>query len=128
MEKRKIQEILSPVDDAENASREKKVRAQFWPVFRKALRQLPFGQDVAASYYCAMDMETPHRVRMTLLAALAYFVMPFDLIPDFLMVAGFTDDMAVFGAVLATMRSHITPAHRLAAERALVDLEEKTDA
>lgn len=128
MEKRKIQEILAPVDEAENASREKKVRANFWPVFRKALRQLPYGQEVAASYYCAMDMQTPHRVRMTLLAALAYFIMPLDLIPDFLAVAGFTDDMAVLGAVLATMRSHITPAHRLAAERALQDINEKSDA
>lgn len=119
MKDRKIQEILAPVSDAENQSREEKVRDGFWPVFRKALRQLPFGRDVAASYYCALDPQTPTRVRMTLLAALAYFVMPLDGIPDFLMFVGFTDDIAVLGAVMATLRGHITPAHRLAADRAL---------
>lgn len=121
MKERKIQEILAPVSDAENQSREQKVREGFWPVFRKALRQLPFGRDVAASYYCALDPKTPTRVRMTLLAALAYFVMPLDGIPDFLFVVGFTDDIAVLGAVMATLSSHITSAHRLAADRALDD-------
>ena len=50
---------------------------------RKAARQVPFMEDVVAGYYCALDPSTPAKVRATLLAALAYFVLPLDTIPDF---------------------------------------------
>ncbi len=50
-----------------------------------------------------------------------YFVLPFDAIPDMLAGIGFTDDMAVLMAALTAVRSHITPAHRLAARKALAE-------
>ena len=40
------------------------------------------------------------RVRGILLAALAYFVLPFDAIPDLLAVVGFSDDIAVLAAAM----------------------------
>lgn len=117
----KIGEILAPVDDRENRRREERVRRRFWATAKKAARQIPFMEDVVAGYYCALDPRTPTRVRGILLAALAYFVLPFDFIPDFLVGLGFTDDIGVLMAALAAIRSNITPAHRLAARRALED-------
>ena len=53
-----------------------------------------------------------------LLAALAYFVLPFDFIPDMLPMLGFTDDAAVLAAAIKMVAAHITSEHREAARRA----------
>ena len=115
----KYGEILLPGDEETQSRREETVRARFWPTFRKAIRQIPFAREVAAGFYCALDPQTPARVRGILLAALAYFVMPFDIIPDFFAVIGFTDDAAVLTAAFAMVAGHIRPQHYDAADRAL---------
>ena len=73
-------EILGPEDAGR---KEERVRANFWPTVRRALRAIPFMEDVAAAYYAMLDPTTPTAARLTLIAALAYFVTPFDIIPDF---------------------------------------------
>ena len=123
MENVKIGEILAPVGQKENSRREETVRRKFWRKAKKAARNVPFMEDVVAGYYCALDRDTPTRVRGVLLAALFYFILPLDTIPDFLAAFGFTDDVAVLAAALSAVRAHITPAHRLAAKRALGDLD-----
>lgn len=100
---------------------ENEVRAKFWRTARKAARQLPFMEELVAAYYCAMDKKTPLRAKGILLAALGYFVLPADAIPDFIFGLGFTDDIAVLTAAITTVRAHITPAHRLAAREAIAD-------
>ena len=55
----------------------------FWRTARKAARHVPFMEDVVAAYYCALDKETPLRAKGILLAALGYFVLPTDSIPEF---------------------------------------------
>lgn len=117
----RLGEILKPVDASEETRREGRVRADFWRTARRAARHVPFMEDVAAAYFAAMDKKTPTRVRGTLLAALAYFVMPADLIPDFIIGFGFTDDAAVLAAAIAAIQRHIKPAHREAARAALDD-------
>lgn len=54
-----------------------------------------------------------------LLAALAYFILPFDLIPDMIPALGFTDDAALLTAVIGLVSSHVTFTYRAAAARAL---------
>ena len=115
----KIGEILLPGDEAENKTREEKVKAKFWVTVKKAAGRVPFMEDVVAAYYCAMDTNTPARTRGILLAALAYFVLPTDLIPDFLAGFGFSDDVAVLTAALAALKSGLQPVHYTAARKAL---------
>jgi uncharacterized membrane protein YkvA (DUF1232 family) len=117
----KIGQILQPVDAQEDARRESRVRAGFWRTARRAARHIPFMEDVVAGYFAAMDRKTPMRVRGTMLAALAYFVMPADMIPDFILGFGFTDDLAVLTAAVTAIQAHIKPAHRDAARRAFQD-------
>lgn len=114
-------EILGPevVAPADEATRSERVRRKFWATFRKAARYIPFADDLVAAYFCALDPETPHRVRAVLLAALAYFILPFDAVPDILAGVGFSDDVTVLVAAIALVRAHITPAHREAARRIL---------
>ena len=86
---------------------------------RKVAARIPFAEDLLAAYYCAFDRATPLSVKATLVAALAYFVLPFDAIPDVLPVIGFTDDAAVLAAAIRLVAGAITPDHRDAARDAL---------
>ena len=116
MNKQRIEEILEPQKGNE---KESKVQPQFWRTVKRAARHVPFIDEVVAAYFCAMDPKTPVRVRGILLAALAYFVLPFDAIPDFLLMFGFSDDIAVLTAAFASVHGEITEAHRAAAREAL---------
>jgi uncharacterized membrane protein YkvA (DUF1232 family) len=103
-------------DDA--AAREE-VRREFWPKFRRFAAELPFAEELLAAYFCAFDRDTPRRVQVILISALAYFVLPFDFIPDMLPVIGFTDDAAVLATAVRMVTAHIGPEHRDAARRVL---------
>ena len=95
------------------------VRRGFWSKLRRLAARLPFAEDLLAAYYCAFDRDTPRHVQATLVGALAYFVLPFDIIPDMLPVLGFTDDAAVLATAIKLVASHIRPQHRDAARRAI---------
>lgn len=66
-----------------------------------------------------LDGQTPPQVRLTMLAALTYLLLPLDLIPDFVPVAGFSDDLVALTALLGLTGSHLTPDIRLRARRKL---------
>jgi uncharacterized membrane protein YkvA (DUF1232 family) len=66
-----------------------------------------------------LDPATPARPRLILIAALAYFVSPFDLVPDIILGLGFLDDASVLAAAFAAVRGAIKDEHREAARRAL---------
>ena len=70
------------------------VRRRFWIKFKQVVAQLPFAEDLLAAYYCAFDKQTPRHVQAALLGAVAYFILPFDFVPDMLPLLGFTDDAA----------------------------------
>ena len=109
--------------DADRLARnEDTVRRGFWRKLRRFAAQLPFAEDLAAAYYCAFDRDTPLQVKAALLGALAYFVLPFDVIPDMMPLIGFADDAAVLAAALRLVASHMKPAHREAAKRALAQV------
>ncbi len=96
-----------------------RVEQSFWLKLRRVVGRIPFAEDLVAAYYCAVDTSTPARVRGILLAALAYFVLPTDMIPDFITGLGFTDDATVLATTLGIVSSYIKPAHRSAARQAL---------
>jgi uncharacterized membrane protein YkvA (DUF1232 family) len=87
------------------------VLAAFWERIRKIGRNLPFAEDIVAAALCATDPATPSRVKLLIVGALAYFVMPFDGIPDFLPLMGFSDDAAVLAATIAAIRMHMKDEH-----------------
>ena len=95
------------------------VRKRFWIKLKKVSAKLPFTEDLLAAYYCAFDKQTPRHVQAALLAAIAYFILPFDFIPDMMPVLGFTDDAAVLATAIRLVASHITEDHRAAARAAL---------
>lgn len=107
---------LTPVAIRLNESR---VRRGFLPKIARVASRIPFAGDAVAVYFCARDPATPMRAKGLMLAALAYFVLPADAIPDVLAGVGFTDDAAVLAALIALMGRHVKPAHREAGKALL---------
>jgi uncharacterized membrane protein YkvA (DUF1232 family) len=95
------------------------LRRRFWLKLKQVAARLPFVEDLLAAYYCAFDKETPRHVQVALLGAIAYFILPFDFIPDMLPVLGYTDDAAVLATAMRLVAAHITDDHREAARAAL---------
>ena len=103
----------------ELAADEAVVRRGFWRKARRVVGRVPFLDSAAAAYFCAIDPLTPLHVKAVLMGAIAYFVVPIDMIPDFILGPGFIDDGAVLSLAVATVRRHITPAHRARARHSL---------
>lgn len=103
------------------------VRRRFWIKFKQVVGKLPFAEDLLAAYYCAFDRETPRHVQIALLGALAYFILPFDFMPDMLPILGFTDDAAVLATAIRMVAGNITSEHREAARAALKSGVETAD-
>ncbi len=93
----------------------------FWNKMARFSASIPFAKDALALYYCARDPNTPLQAKGILLAALAYFILPTDALPDLLPFLGFTDDAAVIALAIAKIRQHLKPEHR---EQAAAKLEE----
>ena len=118
---------LIPYDPVVYAEDRATVEASFWDKLRRNLGRVPFLDEALAAYYCARDRETPTRVKAVLMGALAYFVVPTDMIPDFVAWAGFTDDAAVLAIAIQTVAPHIKPRHRARAREALGQAQEDTE-
>src|SRR5438477_12533384 len=107
-------------DPAEQLAKDREsLRRRFWIKLKRVIARLPFAEDLLAAYYCAFDKQTPRHVQGALLGVIAYFILPFDFIPDMLPILGSTDDAAVLATAIRLVASHITAAHRAAAPAAL---------
>lgn len=115
----KYGDILEPEDDETRAENERVVRAGFWHKLTKTAARIPFARDAVAAYYCATDRDTPLGAKVVLYSALAYFIMPADLIPDIFLFVGFTDDLAVLTAALTMIRRNVSDDHYDRADEAL---------
>jgi uncharacterized membrane protein YkvA (DUF1232 family) len=110
---------LSPAE-ADKLKRDRtRVERDFWQKLKATCRKIPFIDDLTAVYYCAIDPTTPLQVKAILFGALAYFVVPFDVIPDFFTLVGFSDDAVVLYAAVRAVLPHLKPEHRVRAKEAL---------
>ncbi|MDQ7249532.1 YkvA family protein [Dongia sedimenti] len=96
-----------------------RVNNGFWPKIRRVARRIPFMGELLAAYYATLDPKTPLQVKAVLMGALAYFVLPVDVIPDFIAGFGFTDDAAVLYAAIRSVAGSIRDEHRQRAKQML---------
>ncbi|MFO1129376.1 MAG: YkvA family protein [Rhodospirillales bacterium] len=97
---------LVPIPDQERV-----VESRFWKKVKKTLGRVPFLDQAIAAYYAAIDPATPRAAKSVLMAALAYFILPTDFIPDFIAGAGFTDDATVLMLAIQALAPHIKDKH-----------------
>ncbi len=67
---------------------------------------------LVTAYYAIKDSNTPDWVKALLIGGLGYFILPLDLIPDLIPVAGFADDLGVILTIIKSVADHITENHR----------------
>lgn len=88
--------------------------------------KIPFKTQLTAAYYAIKDPNTSIKVKATLAAALAYFILPTDFFPDVIAGIGFTDDFAVLMLVLKRLGPAITKEHYELARRRLESVQKPT--
>jgi uncharacterized membrane protein YkvA (DUF1232 family) len=96
-------------DEARN---ERIVREGFAAKAKRYLRKMPLATEVVAAYFCLLDPKTPMWVKATVAAALAYFILPLDAIPDCLPGIGLSDDAGVITAALSAISAYLRDEHR----------------
>ena len=71
-------------------------------------------------YYVFKDSDTPQEVKLAIVGALSYFILPFDTIPDFFAGLGLSDDLGIIMAVLVLATKNIKPEHKKLAQEKLI--------
>lgn len=104
------------------AADEANLRRKFWRKLKREAASIPFLEDVLTAHYCAFDRQTPSYVKIILVGAMVYFIVPDHLIPKYVSLIGFADDAAVIATAIKAVSSHIKPEHREAARRAIARL------
>ena len=121
----KAEDVLDPKKALVPATvrvNEQRVERGFWPKIRKVASKVPFAADALSLWWCAKDPTTPTAAKGMMLAALAYFVLPTDAIPDVLPAIGFTDDAAVIAALIAIVGKNLKASHKDKAKAFLAKL------
>jgi uncharacterized membrane protein YkvA (DUF1232 family) len=98
------------------AADEGELRRRIWTKLKREAANIPFVEDALTAHYCAFDRNTPLYVKLALVGAVVYFLVPDDLIPDSIPVLGYADDAAVLAGAMKMFASHIKPEHRQAAK------------
>jgi uncharacterized membrane protein YkvA (DUF1232 family) len=101
------------------AADEGDLRRLIWRKLKREAANIPFVEDALTAHYCAFDRNTPLYVKLALVGAAVYFLVPDDLIPDSIPVLGYADDAAVLAGAMKIFASHIKPEHREAARLTL---------
>ena len=76
-------------------------------IFRKG--KISFIQEIFVLYFGIRDPRTPFHAKLIAWAALAYLLSPIDLIPDFIPVAGYLDDLVIVPLLLHAAFRNSTP-------------------
>ena len=94
---------------------------QFWPKLKKMARKAGTKVVYAALllYYVLRNPGTPRADRTKIIGALGYLLLPTDLIPDFIPVAGYTDDLAALLWALYSVAKNVTPEVKIQARQKL---------
>lgn len=62
-------------------------------------------------FYCMQDKDTPKFVKLALMGALGYVILPLDLVSDAFIGIGWLDDAAVVAAALRLAGTYVKPEH-----------------
>jgi uncharacterized membrane protein YkvA (DUF1232 family) len=63
-------------------------------------------------YHVMQDSETPREAKIIVLSALGYFILPLDLIPDFIPLGGLTDDLGALLLAVSQISASVKPIHK----------------
>ena len=96
-------------------------RDSFWEKVKKTGKSA--GHEILEKaftlYYCLLDPDTPHMIKVTIVSALGYFILPLDAIPDLTPGVGYADDLGALCIALTLAHVHIKDEHKQKAKKQL---------
>ncbi|EKQ5900362.1 YkvA family protein [Vibrio parahaemolyticus] len=113
--------VKSAPKDAKDQTMQAPDEKTFWRKMKGAVKKA--GEEIAVmgikSWLAMTDSNTAVRHKAILGGALAYFVLPTDMVPDVLAGVGFTDDMAALTLAANSVGNAITKEHEAQAREKL---------
>ncbi|MBI3736528.1 DUF1232 domain-containing protein [Candidatus Sumerlaeota bacterium] len=96
---------------------EARLREQFWPKFKRVASKIPGAADILALYFYMNSDIAPLQHKISVMATIAYFIIPLDLIPDYLGLIGYTDDLAVAMGLIKFIGADVMKPYRIYARK-----------
>lgn len=85
------------------------VEEKLWVKLEKVGKKISFAKDLVALYKYLLDGSVSWHRKTIVAAALLYFVVPIDTIPDLAPLFGYMDDLGVIMATLKFLGSELIP-------------------
>lgn len=85
------------------------VDENLWEKLEKSGRKISFAKDILALYRYMKDPFVKWYRKAIVVAALVYFIVPVDTIPDLTPLFGYLDDLGVITALLKYLGSELIP-------------------
>ncbi|MDK9778551.1 MULTISPECIES: YkvA family protein [unclassified Vibrio] len=118
--------VNSASDDVLDQTMQAPDEKTFWRKMKNSVKKA--GEEIAVmgikSWLAMADSNTSVRHKALLGGALAYFVLPTDMVPDVLAGVGFTDDMAALTLAVNSVGNAITDEHEEQAREKLSSMTE----
>ncbi|ELB2805740.1 YkvA family protein [Vibrio alginolyticus] len=118
--------VKSAPKDAKDQTMQAPDEKTFWRKMKGSVKKA--GEEIAVmgikSWLAMTDSNTSVRHKAILGGALAYFVLPTDMVPDVLAGVGFTDDMAALTLAANSVGNAITKEHEAQAREKLNSMVE----
>ncbi|MGR2667904.1 YkvA family protein [Vibrio campbellii] len=118
--------VNSASDDVLDQTMQAPDEKTFWRKMKNSVKKA--GEEIAVmgikSWLAMADSNTSVRHKAILGGALAYFVLPTDMVPDVLAGVGFTDDMAALTLAANSVGNAITDEHEAQAREKLSSMTE----
>ncbi len=118
--------VKSAPKDAKDQTMQAPDEKTFWRKMKGSVKKA--GEEIAVmgikSWLAMADSNTSVRHKAILGGALAYFVLPTDMVPDVLAGVGFTDDMAALTLAANSVGNAITKEHEAQAREKLNSMVE----
>jgi uncharacterized membrane protein YkvA (DUF1232 family) len=98
---------ISSEEDVKNATEE--IEGKLWVKLEKVGAKISFAKDLMALYRYLVDNNVSWHRKAIVAAALLYFIVPLDAIPDLAPLFGYMDDLGVIAATLKFLGSELIP-------------------
>lgn len=85
------------------------VEERLWDKVAKEGSKIRFAKELKALYRYMRDKNVPWYRKSIIVGALIYFITPIDLIPDFIPILGYLDDLGVIMAAVKFLGSELVP-------------------
>jgi len=96
------------IDEEEVQKKIEYVDENLWGKLEKSGKRISFAKDILALYSYMKDPSVKWYRKAIIVAALIYFIVPIDTIPDLTPFFGYLDDLGVIAAVLKYLGSELT--------------------